>query len=854
MKMTRRTFLRGSTAAGGGLVLSRFLSNAPETLVAKEASSATVEEFVPTTCWIGKQDCGMLARRINGRVVSLEGHPLHPRNKGTLCPKGVAQLMAVYDPNRVKAPLVRTNGKGVPGTWRQVSWDEALTLVAEKMNEVRKRDKRLLVWQKGRSKAKNFYDKAFVKASGATKLHHGAYCSDAGYRAAEYTLGCHGVLHPDFRDTRYMLSWGWNITNAGGNKTCWLTWPQQLTEARERGLKVVHIDPRLRSAGPFADEWIPIKPQTDLALALALSRELIQRGTIDREYLMRHTNSPFLVKEDGFFLRVDGKEQVWDPKSGSAKPFDAEGVEPALGGTFTVGEDKVKTAFQVFKDHVAGSTPEWAAGICDIPAETIRRIARELGENAMIGSTVVVDGKRIPYRPVGIMAYHMTQTELGFQTIRAMMMLFMLLGAYGAVGGPKVDWTWKIHKNYKKLDEIKIKDPPYNIYLKDSKFYPINSNLSGIVAKVMQDPKKYGVDYMPEVLIIHMANPLISFCSQPDFIESYKKFKFVAVIDPWLSETADYFADVVLPAATLEKYEGPMGATDQYTDAVAMRIPIMKPLFQSRGDIDIYLDLTEKAGILYGKGGYLDQVNKALKMKDPYKLDVNKKPTVREMLDTWAKGKGIKEGIAYFEKHGVKVKGPVPAKKAYGYAQDPPFGGVRHRFYGESLLRYRHEMQAKGADKIYWRDYAALPAWRVPTMDSSPKEYDLTLISYHLIEAKQSRSSFIPLLAEMIPEQRLDINPKTAKVKGIKDRQMVWVESHNAVTGETRKISAPVRARYTEGMRPDTVGMPHHFGHWTHPWSKKRGPSPNEIFFTGEGYVANSADQSFQVKVRVFEA
>jgi anaerobic selenocysteine-containing dehydrogenase len=439
MKMTRRTFLKGSSAAGGGLVLSRFLSNAPETLVAKEASSATVEEFVPTTCWIGKQDCGMLARRINGRVVSLEGHPLHPRNKGTLCPKGVAQLMAVYDPNRVKAPLLRTNEKGVPGKWRQISWDEALTLVAEKMNEVRKRDKRLLVWQKGRSKAKNFYDKAFVKASGATKLHHGAYCSDAGYRAAEYTLGPHGVLHPDFRDTRYLLSWGWNITNAGGNKTCWLTWPQQLTEARERGLKVVHIDPRLRSAGPFADEWIPIKPQTDLALALALSRELIQRGTIDREYLMRHTNSPFLVKEDGFFLRVNGKEQVWDSKSGSAKPFDAEGVEPALGGTFTVGEDKVKTAFQVFKDHVAGSTPEWAAGICDIPAETIRRIARELGENAMIGSTVVVDGKRIPYRPVGIMAYHMTQTELGFQTIRAMMMLFMLLGAYGAVGGPKVD-------------------------------------------------------------------------------------------------------------------------------------------------------------------------------------------------------------------------------------------------------------------------------------------------------------------------------------------------------------------------------------------------------------------------------
>ncbi len=852
MKITRRTFLKGSAAAGSGLALSQFLSGAPETLVAKEASSTIVEDFVPTTCWIGKQDCGILARRINGRVVKLEGNPLHPRNVGTLCPKGQAQIQAMYDPNRVKAPLLRTNEKGVPGKWRQVSWDEALTLVGEKIKEVRKRDKRLFVWQKGRSKAKNFYDKAFVKASGATKLHHGAYCSDAGYRAAEYMIGLHGVMHPDFRHCRYLLSWGWNITNAGGNKTCWLTWPQQLTAAKERGIKVVAIDPRLRGAGPFADEWIPIRPQTDMALALALCRELIQQGTIDREYLARHTNAPFLVKEDGFFLRAAGKEQVWDPASKSAKPHDAKGVDPALEGEFTVGGVKVKTAFQVFKEHVNKSTAEWAAGICDIPADTIRRVARELGENAMIGSTVVVDGVRVPYRPVAAAAYHMTQTELGFETIRAMIMVFMLLGAFGAVGGPRVDWAWKTHKNYKKLDEIKIKDPPYNIYLKDSKFYPINSNLSGIVAKVMQNPEKYGVDYTPEVLIIHMANPLLSFASQADFIESYKKFKFVAVIDPWLSETADYFADVILPAATMEKYEGPLNATDQYTDAVALRIPPMKPLYQSRGDIDIYLDLTEKAGILYGKGGYLDQVNKALKLKDPYKLDLNTKPAVRDIFDRWAKGEGIEGGVAYFEKHGVMVKGPVPAKKYYGYALDPPFAGIRHRLYGESLLRYREEMKAKGAEQIYWQDYRPLPTWRAPVMDSSPKEYDLTLISIKLIEFKQSRSTFIPLLVELAPEQRLEINPRMAKARGIKDRDMVWVESHNAVTGETRKVR--VRARLSEGIRPDTVAMPHHYGMWTHPSTKGQGPTANILFFTGEGYVSNSADQSFQVKVRVFKA
>ncbi|MDQ7843975.1 MAG: molybdopterin-dependent oxidoreductase [Armatimonadota bacterium] len=854
MRVTRRTFVKGSAAVGGILAASRFLPGGLQTLVRSGAAPATSgeEEWVPTTCWIGKQDCGLLARRINGRLVKLEGHPGNPLNAGTLCPKGVAQIMAIYDPHRVKTPLVRTNAKGVPGQWRRASWDEALALVADKIKEARARDPRLLVWQKGRSKGKAFYDEAFVKASGATKLHHGAFCSDAGYRASEYTIGTSGVLHPDFRHTRYLLAWGWNITNAGGNQLCWITWPQQLAAAKERGLKVVVVDPRLRGAGPFVDEWLPIRPGTDLALALALCHRLIAQGTIDRDYLLRYTNAPFLVGPDGFFLRIDGKEQIWDSARGAVRPYDAAGVEPALEGEFRVGGVTVRPAFQVFKDHVARYTPEWAAGVCGLPAESITRVAQELGEQARIGSRIVLDGVTLPYRPVAIMAYHMAQQELGFQAVRAMLTVMMLLGAVGAAGGQRTDvGRWTIHENFEKLDRIEIKDPPYNIYLKDSIYFPINSNNSSVVARVLQHPERYGVQDRPEVLLVHMSNPLVAFASQPDLIEAYKRFKFVAAIDPWLSETADYFADVVLPAATIEKYEGPSKASDQYLDGVALRLPPMKPLFQSRGDIDIYLDLCEKAGILYGRGGYLDRLNEALALKEPYRLPLDRKPSVREIFDRWAKSEGIVAGVAYFEKHGVKVKGPIPPSAAYGYATDPPFGGVRHRLYGEALLRYRETMRARGAAEVYWRDYTPLPTWRRPTMDASPERYDLYLISYKMIEFKQSRSSFIPLLAELAPRQRLDINPRTARERGIRDGEEVWVESHNALTGETRKVR--VRVHFTEAIRPDTVGLPHHYGLWSHPWAKGQGPTPNALFFTGEGYVANTADQSFHVKVRVFK-
>lgn len=856
VKLTRRTFLKGAAALTAFVALGRLLDGRLNTLVSTgppSPSSAAGEQWVPTTCWIGKQDCGMLARVVDGRVVTLEGNPAHPRNRGTLCPKGVAQIMALYDPNRVKTPLIRTNEKGVPGRFRPASWEEALTLVAEKIKEVRAKDPKLILWQKGRSKGGAIYDDAFVKTIGATKVGHGTYCADAGLRAAEYTIGPRGGAHPDFRHTRYLLSWGWNLTNAGGNKLCFITWNQQFLEARERGMKVVHIDPRLRPAGPFADEWLPIRPGTDLALALGLCHALIAQGTIDREYLKKYTNAPFLVKEDGLFLRVGDKEQVWDLKSKALKPFDAQDLDPALEGEFTVDGARVKPAFQLFKEHVARYTPEWAAEVCGLPAEQVRRVARELAENAMIGSTIVLEGVTLPYRPVSMMFYHMSQQELGFQACRAMFILFMLLGAIEAVGGVRVDFTWKVDSNYEALERVKVKDPPYDYTLKDSKFFPINSVNPGMIAKVMLDPQKYQVDKVPEMAILHMVNPVVSFTDQPLFLEAYKRFKFVVALDPWLSRTADLFADVVLPAATLEKYEGPLGATDQYTDATAFRLPVMEPLYQSKGELDIYLDLCEAAGLLYGKGGYLDHLNKELGLKDPYKLDLNAKPTVREIFDRWARSQGLAEGIAYFEKNGVWVKGPFSPKKYYGYAQSPPFGGIRHRLYGESLLRLQREMQAKGAERVYWQDYTPFPTWREPTMWKSPPQYDLTLISYKMIEFKQSRSSQIPLLAELAPQQRLAMNPAAARARGIRDGDEVWVESHNALTGETRRVK--VKVELTEAIRPDVVGMPHHYGEVArHPWAKGQGPTPNTLFFAGEGYVTNTNDNSFHVRVRVYKA
>lgn len=864
-EITRRTFVKVSAAAAGTTaVASKFLFGGLETVQHTDSlllAQQLQEDTVHTTCWIGKQDCGIVARRIDGRVIKLEGLEEHPKNRGTLCPKGTAQIAAVYDPQRIKTPLIRTNAKGQTGEFRAASWDEALNLIAEKTKPVLAEDPKLFLWQKGRSKAKAFYDKAFVKATGATKLGHGAYCSDAGYRAAEYNLGCHGVLHPDFKETRYLLSWGWNITAAGGNKTCWITWPQQMLDAKEKnGLKIVQIDPRLRPAGPHADEWLPIKPATDMAFALALCRELIQLGYIDEPYLKKFTNSPYLTGPDGLFLRAEvpadaeegtvGKALVFDLTTGATAPFD-EADDPALTGAYVIDGVTVKPSFQLFIEHVESYTPEWAADICGTTADRVRSIAEEFGRQAQIGSTKVVDGVEIPYRPVAIMAYHMAQQELGFQTLRAMISVAMLVGAPGAVGGQLVDFKWKVHKNYAKFENLSVEEGPYDYTLGKSKFFPINTGFPGILTKVMQDPEKYEVEKLPKIAMLHYVNPLTAFPSQADFLKTYGMFEFLSVLTPWLSETADYFADVVLPAATMEKYEGPSSASDQYIDGKTIRLPVMDPLFESRGEIDIYIDLCERLGVLYGEGGYIDQVNKNLPLKDEFALPLDEKPDVRDIFDRWSRMEGLEGGIEFFEKNGVWIKGPVSAKKRYGYVTETPFGGAVHRLYGESLLVAQNKQKELGADEVYYRDYTAFPTWRTPTFEQSPAEYDLTLISYHLVVHKQSRTSMIPLLTELSGKQRLDMNPQTAERLGIKEGDEVIVESQNAMTGETRQLRTVVAL--SSGFRPDVVGMPHHFGGWSPKNNKGLGPSPNEIFYTGEGYMACTADQSYHVKVRVLK-
>jgi anaerobic selenocysteine-containing dehydrogenase len=845
--ITRRTFIKGSAAAGGTAIVARhFLFGGPETLVPVSSTSAAPlkEEFINTTCWIGKGECGIQARLVDGQVVKLDGHPDNPRNLGALCPKGQAQITTLYDPNRLTTPLVRTNAKGQPATWKRVSWDEALTMTVDRLKTSQAKDPLLAAYVIGRNKVGNIYGGSFTSATGLTSYgRNGQDCGGASEDAILAMWGVRTVATPDLERCRMLICY-WNLTQAGGPELCQVTLPREVTEARERGMKVVAINPHARSVAHLADEWVPIRPGTDMAFWLATINVLFEKGFVDAPFLRAHTNAAALVAPDGTLFRTDGGETAWDEATGAPVPL-AAATSAALLGTFDIGGTPVRPALQVLKDSVATNTPEWAAKICGVKAAQIRGIAEELGETASIGATTVIDGVTVPLRPVAY-GLHGTSVKFhsAFQTSRATLLAFMMLGALDAAGSTQLAGKGLTDPaaTQAKWLAAAANAKPKRIDLGNSAWFPMGSSGYMMFPNTVNDPGKYGLSFDPKdvSVLLSYVNPVLSTRPQDKVIDAWSKFGFVAAVIPYLSATADYAADVILPCGTMDKLEGPLPAGHLHTEGNSIRAPLGPPRGESKGEIEILVEITDRLGKLGGDKGFVANLNKNLKIAPEYALPLDQKPTAETILDAWARS-NAKMSLADFLKVGV-VSRKIPIRKVHLQVAEPPFAGIRGHFYVEALPKIGALMQAAGVPEELWERYTAYPAWTTPVIEQSPDRYDLYLMDHKRIEFKQTRSNELPLLQELAHENPLVMNRATAARKGLEDGDTVVVESHHPVTGETRRVTTVLRTR--SGIRPDTVSLTHHV-------NRVGPPSVNELFFYGDGIWDISSAWFSHVKVKV---
>lgn len=390
--ISRRSFVKLSALAGAaattaGSISSNLLDVEPA-LAAEEAVGEV--QKIQTMCRACLNNCGTIAHVQNGRVIKLEGDPADPMNKGALCPKGLAGIQALYNPNRIKYPMKRVGERGSKD-WERISWQQAIDEIADVLWEYyQKEGPKSLVTSTGGGGNPQFFSPArFLTVWGGGNFfepgcaqcylprNHMQYCLNGTADTSLADGPVTEVYLPDHPTKAYVM-WGAAPSYHGISSTGRIT-----TELRELGMKTVVIDPRMTPDAAKADVWLPIRPGTDVALMLAWIRYIIDQDVWNKDFVREWSNLPFLVNEKTRFtyraseLNLGGEDEyvVFDQNTQSVVampyPFDSR-LDPAFFGTFELPDGtKARTAFDHLKDSVGEYTLDYAAEVCWLDADMI---------------------------------------------------------------------------------------------------------------------------------------------------------------------------------------------------------------------------------------------------------------------------------------------------------------------------------------------------------------------------------------------------------------------------------------------------------------------------------------------------
>ncbi len=848
-KLTRRMFLKATAATAAVVAVGDKLFGGPMSTLVENAAAApmvTEDVWIPTNCRGCRENDPVRVHVVDGIAVKVAGIPGEPKNMGKACGRAQSIIEKPYNPYRVKAPMKRTNperGLGVDPGWVEISWDEALNTVAERLKPILQDDPRQFMFCATFGTVSRGMVGPTFGTPNAIGWGPGEFCGGGEHLGWLRTLS-DSAMGIDYRYCNYTIIFG---TNARGLAKATPSQVRPYLDAKERGMKVVVIDPSQAFEARQADEWIPIRPATDQAFVLAMVNAMVNElGLYDVEYMKLSTNGPYLIGPDGWYVRSKtdlyedetrketlGKPLIWDPTDETAKVFDDETIQDfALEGNYTVDGVQCQPAFQIFKDFLKPYTAEWAEPITTVPAKTIRRIAKEFGEASQIGATMTFyddpDGPyTVPYRPVGVGFGKGSQGHYHANPIsRAICLLYIVTGASNVVGstkgsggvntdpyaGPDGVIAAKSFTNYR------FTFPPQRIDQYD--MHPLAHSGGTHVAYGLLEPAKYHIEYEIKVMGIHFQNPLKSMYNALKTEAAMKKIPFIFAISYHFDEPTE-MADIVLPEPSELERWGIFSARGRYSidewQAFSGRFthigqPVIKPFYNTKDSMQILMEIADRVGRL---ADWNNRLNSSLRLKDPYKLEPDRKYEWKDVIDRQLKTLwGDEYGLEWFKVNGFKGK-PIQSQKAwYGYNKQPK---TRYPVYDEYIKwvgeKYKADLKKNGIDikpEVYGEFTALLPWKGRGPIDEAPAQYDLHAINCQ--EALNAMNMAMDMPWKVEYNQLFDpytmvvwLNTEVAKKKGIKDGDLIKIESQFGfeVEGE---------AKVTEGLHPECVLIPGGFG------------------------------------------
>ncbi|HLI31670.1 MAG TPA: molybdopterin-dependent oxidoreductase [Solirubrobacteraceae bacterium] len=363
-----------------------------------------------------------------------------PDNNPMGCQKGAAWSQQLYSPDRVLYPLKRIGERG-EGRWKRISWEQALTEIADAViDTIREEGPESIVREGTPEVAAVTAIQRFFNMIGGVSTDLDGSIND--FATGIYmTFGKFNAVSEigDWFNSELVLIWHMNPAYTR------IPHYHFIAEARYHGAEVVSIAPDYNPSAIHSDQFLPIRPGTDAAFALAMCQVIIEEDLMSTEFVTRQTDLPLLVRTDnGRFLRgveVDADEREdqfywWDQSTGSlaAAPrdtLDPGEVKPALTGTFTAkladgSEVELTTVFELQRQRLNSDyTPEQAAEVCGIAAENIRSLARRCAAK----------------RTNIMMGYNSMKNYHGDLMERSMMLLLALTGNWGRHGTGMRCWS-----------------------------------------------------------------------------------------------------------------------------------------------------------------------------------------------------------------------------------------------------------------------------------------------------------------------------------------------------------------------------------------------------------------------------
>jgi len=299
--MSRRTFIKIAALAGAAVAATRIfgrpvLGSAVYSPEPPGGEGIITEKWVPTSCLNCATRCATRVRVVNGRAVKVTGNPLSKVSEGENCARAHVGLQVLYDPARITTPLKRTNpakGRGIDPGWTEISWEQALNEVSGKLKALREKaqPERLLLFSGLNTVSAEDILRRFADVYGTPNLISSDGLNNEADKAGEWMADGHYTQSAyDLEHTNYILSFGASILESYKPLARGLRMWGKIRRERPIRAKVVVIDPRYSVTALRSDQWVPINPGTDGALALAIAHVIISEGLYDADFIKNWTH------------------------------------------------------------------------------------------------------------------------------------------------------------------------------------------------------------------------------------------------------------------------------------------------------------------------------------------------------------------------------------------------------------------------------------------------------------------------------------------------------------------------------------------------------------------------------------